>query len=391
MNVRTRIAAAGFAAAVLLSPVVASSAQADVPLAGPLVPAVAPSAQATAAATYIADQWRADQSFSNGALADAIASLAATGLHGDVLDEMNTALKSQAASYATNPGAAGKVAIAALALGEDPASYGGVNLVQVITDGLTAAPDAGGIFSLPYAVIALLRADQVVPQASIDALLDAQDASGAFGYLATWETPPVFTVDGDSTGVAITALVGLELSAQGGQDVTDALDAAIIWAQTSQAADGSWAGYSPANATALIGQGLIAAGEDVAAAQAYLVDQQSAVGGAGLPSTHDGTAPNLMATIQGLLLLAGDDLLNVTVAQATEPVTTPPVTTTAPTTTAPSSSAPSVSTAPSATPTAEKPSALPNTGADGAPVALLVGLAVASAGATALLAHRRTR
>lgn len=396
MNLRTRLAAAGFAAAVLLSPVVAGSAQADAPLAGPLVPAVAPSPQATAAATYLADQWKASQSISNGTLADAIASLAATGLHGDVLAEMNTALKSQAASYATNPGAAGKVAIAALALGEDPTTYGGVDLVQVITDGLTASPDAGGIFSLPYAVIALVRADVTVPQASIDALLDAQDASGAFGYLATWENPPVFTVDGDSTGVAITALVGLEESGQGGQDVTDALDAAIGWAQTTQAGDGSWAGYSPANATALIGQGLLAAGEDVTDALAYLVDQQSAAGGAGLPSTHDGTSPNLMATVQGLLLLAGDDLLNVTLTvttpapTTTAPVTTAPVTT-APVTTAPVSPSPSISTAPSATPTAERPSALPNTGADGSPLALLAGLAVASVGATALVAHRRTR
>lgn len=391
MNLRTRIAAAGFAAAVLLSPVAAISAQATTPFAGPLVPAAAPSSQASAAAGYLADQWTATASPSQGALADAIVSLAATGLHADVLAQMNAALQSQAGAYATNPGAAGKVAIAAMALGEDPTTYGGVDLLLVITDGLATAPDAGGIYSLPYAVIALLRAGETVPQASIDALLDAQDASGAFGYLATWETPPAFTVDVDSTGVAITALVGLEQTSQGGQPVTDALDAAISWAQNTQQDDGSWDGYSPSNATALVGQGLLVAGEDVGAAQAYLIAQQSAAGGKGLPSTHNGTSPNLLATVQALLLLAGDDLLNATFEAASTPVSTPPATTapatTAPVTTAPVTSAP-VTTAPVAT---EKPSALPNTGADGSPLALVAAVGITLTAGSVLVARRRRR
>ncbi|MGA4669295.1 hypothetical protein ACPCG0_05765 [Propionibacteriaceae bacterium Y1923] len=354
MKLRTRIAAIGTAAALLLSPVVTGSAQAQAPLAGPLVPAAAPSSQATAAANWIVDQWNADQSvLTGGNLADAIIGLAATGLHADVIDEMNAALQAQAPTYATSAGAAGKVAIAAIALGEDPTNYGGVDLIQVIQDDLAANPDAGGIFALPYAIIALVRAGETVPQASIDALIDAQDPSGAFGYWEVWNTPPTWATDIDSSGLAITALVGLADSGQGGTDVPLVLEYAVEWAYNTQLGDGSWAGYSPANATALVGQGLIAAGEDATAAQAYLHDQQANTGGAALPSTHDGTAPNMLATIQALLLLAGDDLLNVTFETST-PVTTPPVTTPPATTGAPTTSAPAT--------TPNKPGALPNTG-----------------------------
>lgn len=371
MKLRTRIAALGTAAALLLSPVVVDRATAQVPerqvpAAGPLLPAVAPSSQATAAADWLAQQWQSDPSaLSKGALADAIISLSATGLHTDVLAEMDTALQTQAAGYATSPGSAGKVAIAAQAIGQDPTNYGGVDLVRVILDGLAASPDAGGIYSLPYALIALVRSDVAVPQASIQALLDAQDDAGAFGYWETWNTPATWAVDIDSTGLAITALVGLEATGQGGQSVTDALDAVLGWALDNQSADGSWPGYSPSNATALVGQGLLAAGEDVTAAVAYLHDQQAAAGGAGLPSTHDGATPDLVATVQALLLLAGDDLLNVPSTPATS---TPPVTTTAPTTAAPTTAAPTSSATTPAAPgsTASAPTAprpLPNTGA----------------------------
>ncbi|MGA4669296.1 LPXTG cell wall anchor domain-containing protein [Propionibacteriaceae bacterium Y1923] len=393
MLLRTRIAAVGCAAALLLSPVIAGSAQAQAPLAGPLVPAAAPSSQATAAANWIADQWKTNPAvLSNGGLADAIASLSATGLHTDVLAEMNDKLKTQAPTYATSAGAAGKVAIAAIALGEDPTNYGGVDLIQVIQDRLATTPNAGGMFNLPYAVIALVKAGETVPQASIDAFVNAQDSSGAFGYTLG----STFTIDVDSTGVAITALVGMEGSGQGGQAVTDALDAAIAWAQGAQAADGSWPGYSPSNATALVGQGLIAAGVDVSDALAYLHDQQTKTGGAGLPSSHNGTSPNLMATVQGLLLLAGDDLLNVP-TQDDSGTSTPPATTDAPTTTTPVTTAP-VTSNPATTPvtstpatTPNKPGALPNTGADGSPLALLVGLGMAGTAATAVLARRRPR
>ena len=404
MKLRTRIAAAGFAAAVLLSPAIGATAQATAPLAGPLVPAAAPSSQATAAANWLADQWKANpNALSKGSLADAIVSLSATALHADVLAEMNTALKAQAAGYATNPGAAGKVAIAVDALGEDPANYGGVNLVQVMLDGLAAKPDAGGVFNLPYAVIALVRAGEPVPQASIDALLAAQDGSGAFGYEETWNNPPTFAVDIDSTGVAIAALVALEQSGQGGQAVSDALDAALAWARDAQSADGSWAGYSPSNATALVGQGLLAAGQDVSAALAYLHDQQASAGGAGLPSTNNGTTPNLMATVQALLLLAGSDLLNAPATTNTvPPATSAAPTTAAPTTAAPTSTAPTTPSPDATTPittgpgtasptTVSRPTALPNTGADGSPLALLVGIGAAATGATALLARRRSR
>lgn len=353
MKLRTRLAVIGTAAALLLSPVVTGHAQALTPLAGPLVPAAAPSSQASAAAGWVVAQWNADQTvLTNGNLADAIIGLAATGLHTDVLAEMDTALQAQAAGYATSPGAAGKVAIAAQALGQDPTNYGGVDLLQVIQDGLVTSPDAGGVFSLPYAVIALVRAGVTVPQASIDALLDAQGADGGFGYWETWNTPVTWATDFDSSGLAITALVGLEQSGQGGQDVTDALDDALVWALDNQATDGSWPGYSPANATALVGQGLLAAGEDTTDAIAYLVDQQASAGGAGLPNSHDGTSPDLLATIQGLLLLAEGDLLTV----LAEDDTTTPVTT--PVTTPPASPAPTTS-----SPTPQKPGTLPNTGA----------------------------
>ncbi|MGA4508942.1 prenyltransferase/squalene oxidase repeat-containing protein [Propionibacteriaceae bacterium G1746] len=386
------VAAAGIAAALFVSPVAAGMAQAQAPLAGPMVPAAAPSSQATAAADWLAAQWKADPSaFSTGTLADSIISLAPTGLHADVLAEMDAALRADAKTYATNPGAAGKVAIAAIAvqaLGADPTNYGGVDLIKIIQDGLVSKPDAGGMFNLPYAVIALVRAGETVPQASIDAFVTAQDASGAFGYLETWNSPVTFAIDVDSTGVAIAALVGLEASGQGGAAVSTALDKAITWAASAQQADGSWPGYSPANATAMVGQGLLAAGLDMSDAIAYLVAQQAKTGGAGLPNSPDGTEPDLMATSQALLLLAGENYLDAELQAP--PSTTAPVSSPAPTTSAPTTSAPTTST-PAATTT---PRPLPSTGTSDdttLPVVLLAGVATTLVAAGAAARGRRNR
>lgn len=379
MIARHRLAAAGFAVAVGLTsfglaPAVAAPAPLPAALLLPAAAQCTDAAAATSAADYVATQWTADPSqFSRGGLADAIIGLAAVGTHGAELEAMVAKLKTEAPDYAVNGGAAGKVAIAAMAAGEDPTNFGGVNLVKAIQDALADDPLAGGTFNTPWAVVALARHGDAIPQATVDAILAAQDkTTGAFGYSFGGS----FNVDPDSTGLLWVALEMLNKS-QPSPAITDAITKVKAWADGAVTAEGYWDNYSPVNTTAMVMQGYTAHGATSAKAMSWLVGQQMPDGG--MPNTLEDPESNLMATTQALPALDGLTIATVTFepcsteAPSSAAPTSAAPTSATPTSAAPSSDAPSSATSsmPGSTEGApQKPSSLPKTGADGAAVRL---------------------
>ncbi len=316
-------------------------------------------AQAT---TYLSTTIGSDDHLSSefgneGITADAVLALAASGdpAQKPTIDKLVTWLQGQAKAYtAKSPEGAAKLALVAAATATDPTSFGGVDLVAVINKGIAKDGAFGsfpGAFAQSLGIIALSRAGATVPTAMADWLLSQQEKDGGFSYQLGKPA------DADNTGLAAVALAAL-----GTPDATASLTKAIAWATKNQQADGSWQGFSPVNSTAVMGMGLIAAKADPAKALAYLAGQQLA----------DGALPNagkadLLATVQGMLTLAGQPYL--TVSTATE---------------APASASPSSAPAtPAATPAGSP-------GGVGATLGWLALAAVVAGGAALVVRRRRS-
>ena len=215
-------------------------------------------------------------------------------------------LKKEAADYvADNPGRAGRLAIVAAAVGEDPYDFGGVDLIAAILDGTQTdgqVNPGANPFSQSLAIIALTRAGEPVPAEMVSALLGMQNAAGAFGF----GSGDSFWPDLDATGLAIQAL-----TAVGGMSAEAAIDSAIGWILPQQEASGMWPNEwgSPANTTGLVGSSLELAGTDTGTALTWLQSQQLADGG--FPNTLDGEESDLFATTEALFLLTGTTYLTV--------------------------------------------------------------------------------
>lgn len=243
---------------------------------------------------------------SGGATTDVLLGLLATGGHDIEVDAVLSWLEGQAATFAAGNGpAAGKLAMAVAAAGEDPRSFGGVDLVAEIEAQLQPSGQCGGFgyaFGQALCILGLVRSGAPVDQAAVDFLMTFQDeATGAYGFFAGSD----FTADNDSSGLALAALAGV-VDQPGARASAQAVRAYL---RSARDAGGWWPGFSPVNTTALAGSGLLLVGEDVTAAQSWLVSQQLADGG--LPNTADGTTSDLMATAQALLLLGGQSYLSV--------------------------------------------------------------------------------
>ncbi len=274
--------------------------------------------------------------------ADAIVALVAAGGHDADVAALDAWLKANAAAYATTSGAAGKVAIAAAAAGSDPTAYGAAGdltakIVPAAADGrLTAYGDA---FNQALGVLGLLRSGRPVPPAVATYLISIQYKDGSFGYEDSWNsTPPAWVADADSTGLALQALAGLAGS-------NPAAKAAAVKARdylaTHRTAEGYWANpYSPANTAGLAGGAMVLVGSNVTTAAKWLAGQQRPDGA--LPSTLNGTDSNLFATLQGMMLFAGESYLSVGpggIDKVVLPATSP----SAPTTTTTTTTKPAVS------------------------------------------------
>lgn len=335
-------------------------------------PAVLASTEAASAADYLALQL-ADLKTDPGAAAEAIIALASSQTHQSETQALNTYLKGAAADYVASKGAgaAGKIAIVAAVMGENPRNYGGVDLVQVILDAAAAADgNLGDPFTQSLALTGLARARQPLPVDMVDTLLTMQNSAGAFGFGDPASAD--FWADQDSTGLAIAALLNVKSSAP----VAGAITRAAAWAASTLVAGQYWPTWSPANTSGLLGTALLQRGDSMTTPVAWLATQQQFAGGQGLPATLNGTESDLLATYQGMLLFSGASL-NQIVFVAAGDTTTFPGTSTATTTGQPIGT------------TSARP--MPDTGVDGTGGLLGLGLGALLAAGAAIGAWRRTQ
>ena len=154
-----------------------------------------------------------------------------------------------------------KVLRAAVAAGEDPRHFGGYDLIAL----LEAQYDAETGFYHPYnlfrnalALIALDEAGRPIPQKAIAAIAGEQNPDGCWGWPIGGDV-----TDTDTTGMVIDALAGA------GQADIPAVRQCISRLREIQNDDGGWElsgiyddKVSNVDSTALVTQGLVAAGWD---------------------------------------------------------------------------------------------------------------------------------
>ena len=363
MTRRHRFAAAGLAAALTLTPIAGVTAS----TLGATVAQAAPSSSqsASSAASWLGAQLTGGQYMESpytgnpdvSMTSDVLIGLVAGGNRASA-QKVNGWLQKNV-SKASSTGQLAKIAIAAEAIGEDPANYGGHDLIKEITEAVDKAKgDLGDPFSNSLALIAIKGASDKVPDDLVASLIKQQNAEGEFFFpQGNWPDP-------DATGLAIQALDGVE-----GDGAGAALNKAVAWATKNQKSAGYWDSYSPANTTGLIGSALQEQGKDVSKALAWMKGQQLKDGS--LPPELNGTDGDALATAQGLLLLSGMTLNTVSLPGG-EPTTAPTSTSTTPSPTPTSTGSATATATGSATSmpagsddSGDKPSALPSTGAEG--------------------------
>lgn len=195
----------------------------------------------------------------------------------------------------TYTGSAAKAAVFADAAGDDPASYGGVDLIGVIEDNTAdAAPIAGriehvndsfgdaNVFGQSFAARALATAGSDKAEDVLEFLLAQQCDAGFFRLDFTADKTDTeqscedtVGTDASSPDTDATALAVLQLTEIDGQDtlIDPALAKAKAWLLANQLADGSFGGGKTteapnSNSTGLSGWALGKLGETAAATKA---------------------------------------------------------------------------------------------------------------------------
>lgn len=202
--------------------------------------------------------------FGPGDTADAVIALVAAGESLDDYAQGDNSpisyLQAQAAGYATAPGAAAKLAMAAVAGGADPTSFGGVNLLELIGQGYDPATGQYGpdLYGHALALLGIKAVGATPPTQAIDRLLDMQLADGGWSFDGTEATGS----DTNTTSLVLQALAG-ERRADG------ARAQALLYLESQQNDDGgfpysqasSFGNASDTNSTAAAAMALVAAGE----------------------------------------------------------------------------------------------------------------------------------
>lgn len=171
-------------------------------------------------------------------------------------------LAAQAATYAvTGPGAAAKLTMAAAAAGEDPTSFGGVNLLELL--GKTYDPATGqygpDVYGHALALLAIEAVGAAPPTAAVGRLLDLQLEDGGWSFDGTADTGS----DTNTTSLVVQALAGQrQADAARGEALTYLKgqqndDGGFPYSQSSQ-----FGNASDANSTAAVIQALVATGEE---------------------------------------------------------------------------------------------------------------------------------
>jgi hypothetical protein len=263
-----------------------------------------------------------------GLTIDAGLGLTAVGAYASAVDDIDAALAGNIDDYiagdafgdpgSTYAGATAKAAAFAYAVGANPTSYGGVDLVQRLetrTSGTSpirgriedksSFGDNANTIGQGFAVEALVQASSTEASAATSFLLKQQCAQGYFRLgFAISKAAADQTCDGAAaadrapdTDVTALVLISLHRSGSNTAAVSGAMAKAVDWLLSTQAGDGSWRGGPTTeapntNSTGLAGYALGLAGETAAAAEAagYIRTHQSYYG-TNCPSElagHDG-------------------------------------------------------------------------------------------------------
>ena len=303
-------------------------------------------ADTAAALDYLQTQQNADGGFGSGfspdsalgSTADVVLAILAAG--GDLASfdqDGNTPLTylGANASSAASGGDLSKLILAAIAAGENPREFGGVDSVAKLESLIDTGGRIGGetdtFVSHVLAVLALASAQRPIPAAAVDYVKDAQQENGSWAWDGTGETAG----DTNTTAFAVQALV-----ASGEDPAGDAVANALAYYQGIQNEDGGWPYQNPsdygtatdANSTAVTIQAIIAAGQDPAGAD-WTVGEVTPVAALEALQNESGAFAwqaavpddNLLATVQALPALAGKafPLATMDVGQAAAPPTVP--------------------------------------------------------------------
>lgn len=219
------------------------------------------------------------------------------------------------------PGRAGILLAAVSLVGEDPSAFGGMDLAG----GLEASfqPDTGAYstsakqdfssgeasdLSQAWAILGLSLADQTIPDAAIQYLIQSQAGDGSWG-----------AGDPDTTALAVTALLASRKVDVRSDAIQNALQHALEYFHSTQAPSGGWKpswDNDPLNAdsTGWILQALVSAGEDLRG-QSWTKDQTNPVDALLSLQKPDGsiggTYANTYSTAEAIIGLSGIPLSNL--------------------------------------------------------------------------------
>lgn len=243
-----------------------------------------------------------------GVTIDAVIALAAAQTTGVDVDLSSAVayLQANGKAYAeSGAGAAAKLALAAVAAGEDPTTFAGINAIEEAQDGLDTVTDmyGTGLYDTALVALALGAVGEDLPDDILESIDDRQMADGSWAFDGTTAAG---NGDTNTTALIIQALVAT------GHTEGDLILHGLEYLQRVQLANGfsfqPGPGAAPdANSTSLVVQALIAAGEDPTAQE-----WQNVYGGLLAFQTPSGAFSyqldplqgNLFATVQVLPALA---------------------------------------------------------------------------------------
>lgn len=243
---------------------------------------------------------------------DALPALVASADTAPALDYLRAHSADLQAAAAGDGGQAGKIVLALVAAGVNPADFEGhdyvADLAGLLGDDGAYAPDP---FKQSLAMLGLAAAGQEVPASAVALLEGSQGAGGS------WDDGFGTLDNADATAMAVMALL-----ATGRSSDDPAPAAAVEFLAASQMPEGGW-GYgaglpASANSTAVVIQALLALGEDVTATdgrwaragrsplEALLAFQSDS--GAFQADFGDGPADDFYSTVQAIPAAAGHTL-----------------------------------------------------------------------------------
>ena len=197
------------------------------------------------------------------------------------------------AEYATSgPGAAAKLVLLLVAVGDEDMEIGGTAPLEIVLEGLDADTNLYGasLYDHSYALMALAVTDSEVPAEAISVLETMQADNGGFAWDGSTDAS---MADSNTTAMLVQALVAL--GEGDSQVVAKAIDYVKLTVN-EQGAAYSVGAEADANSTALVSQALIAVGEDATHLQSALGTFQNANGA--YHWMHSDVTDNAFTTVQ---------------------------------------------------------------------------------------------